>query len=641
MKQIFTVLFLWIFLTSCTSQTLTQTPGKQEFIVNTQSGQDFSGSMELEKTGKVSSSQDILLTANAAGRVASVLVKSGDSVQAGQPLATLEDNIGNYGINLERASNGVERAKINYDSTQIQLEKQILDTETSLLTLQRSLVTLKKNSEQSLIQAEDSLENSQYVSLDSKSALQLEQLDNSIEKSKLDYENKLIVDVETIEGFKSSLKTSFNSFLITLQDVVNFSDELLWITNINKDKNDKYEDFLWSQDSAQKRQSEVQLIELIDIRDGSKLDDIESLVASGNMTENQIIEVIDFINANYEKTKVHLNSLETTLNNSLVSVWQLWQVEISAFSAQINGYQSALQGNYSGFISFGSSAKSFLRTYKNTQSSLAKSIELQEKDRVIQLKNLQSGELSASVGYEKTVIGIEDSITNLETQIQTAQRNLENAKQSSALTLRSLSNAIREAEISYNAAVKEFNKLSITSPINGTVSEVFLDAGQEVWPGVQLFNILSDNTPEVEIAFSMKEKDMIQEGQEVYIDIGSERITGKIYSLSEVADANLNYKSTIIFASGTNLIGNIVTVKVPVKTEKMLLPVNIITTKWNGIGMLQTLSGSTFSEVRVRLWEVFGEYVEVVSCAQDCETLKIVTNDISNFDENKFVITEK
>jgi len=282
--------------------------------------------------------------------------------------------------------------------------------------------------------------------------------------------------------------------------------------------------------------------------------------------------------------------MEQTINNSTISVGQLGQTEMANFTAKINGYQATLQGNYSGFISFGTSAKSFLKTYENNQESIAKGIELQEKDRNIQLKNLQSGQLSASVGYEKTVIGIDDSITNLKTQIETAKRNLDNAKKNYDITLRSLQNAITEAQIGYSSAAKEYAKLTITSPINGTLGDKFIDVGQEVFNGSQLFNILSDNTPEVEISFSLDEKNLVKQGQEVYIDIGKERVTGTIYAISEVADQNLNYKATVVFKSGTNIIGNIVTVKVPVSTGKMLLPLNAIKTQGNDIGFVTTLS---------------------------------------------------
>jgi multidrug efflux pump subunit AcrA (membrane-fusion protein) len=626
---------------SCWSETLSEVSQKQDFIVKTQSGKDFSSRLEIEKTGKVSSSQDILLTANANGRVSSIMVKTGDRVQAGQPIALLEDTLWSYGINLDRASNAVERAQISYDAGKLQLDKQLIDTEENLLTFKRNLVNLEKNSTQTLIQAEDSLQNSQYTWLDSRSSLQLEQLDNNIAKSKLDYETKLTLDAETIDGFSGNLKVSFNSLLISLNDVVDFGDELLGITPINKDKNDRYEDFFGSQNSSQKRESEVLLMELIDIQNGTEIQSLQEILTGANMTEKQILETIDFIDTRYGKIKTFLNSLETTLNNSLLSAGQLWQAEVSAFAGQIDGYQASIQGNSSAFISFSSSTKSFLRTYKDTQNSLAQSLELQKKDREIQLKNLMSGEISASVWYEQTLIGIDENTKNLKAQVETAERNLKNARESYDIDLRSLQNTIAESQISYAAALKEFSKLSITSPISGTVSEVFIDKWQEVSNTAQLFNILSDNTPEVEIAFSVKEKDMVKQGQEVYIDIGSERITGKVYAISEVADVNLNYKSTVVFPSGTSLLGNIVTVKIPASTDKMLIPLNIIQTKGQDIGSVQTLSGSTFSEVRIRLGEVFGEYIEVVSCAKNCSDLRIVTNDISNFDENKFVIIEK
>jgi len=44
-----------------------------------------------------------------------------------------------------------------------------------------------------------------------------------------------------------------------------------------------------------------------------------------------------------------------------------------------------------------------------------------------------------------------------------------------SITLQGLSNAIREAQISYASAAKEYGKLTITSPINGTISEKLID----------------------------------------------------------------------------------------------------------------------------------------------------------------------
>jgi len=57
-----------------------------------------------------------------------------------------------------------------------------------------------------------------------------------------------------------------------------------------------------------------------------------------------------------------------------------------------------------------------------------------------------------------------------------ARNNLKNSQKTKDITLKSLQNAISEAQISYASAQKEYNKLTITSPINGSVSDVFIDA---------------------------------------------------------------------------------------------------------------------------------------------------------------------
>ena len=96
-----------------------------------------------------------------------------------------------------------------------------------------------------------------------------------------------------------------------------------------------------------------------------------------------------------------------------------------------------------------------------------------------------------------------------------------------------------------------------------------------------------------------------------------------------------------MFRSSAWIIGNFVSVEVPIHTKKVLVPINIIKTQWDNIGLVKTLSGSTFEDVRVRMWEMFWEYVEIVSCAKNCEDLNIIMNDTSNFDANKFIIVEK
>jgi len=79
------------------------------------------------------------------------------------------------------------------------LNKSILDSELNLEKAKINYEALKQNTEQNIKKAKNDFTNSDYTNLDSESALNLQKLDNTIEKMHLDYSNMLISDVETIE----------------------------------------------------------------------------------------------------------------------------------------------------------------------------------------------------------------------------------------------------------------------------------------------------------------------------------------------------------------------------------------------------------------------------------------------------------
>jgi len=614
---------------------------KTDFFVETRLWSEFADNSSLEKVWKVSSSQDISLTANTSGRVSSVTVKVGDSVSAGQVIARLDDSIGSLWINLQRSNIAIDRARINYESSEISLDKQIFDARQQLETLKRNLSAANLDAQQNLLQAQDTLLSANIWNIDSQSALRLQQIDNNIEKAQLDYEIKLSADAQQISSYSASLRKDFNALTNYIDDVIDFSDNILWVTVANRNVNKDFDQFLWSQDTQQKIRSKNILRELIDIRESTEYAQYDTILRQWELTNNELFDTINYINSNYELSDDLLTALEQTLFNSTASIWSLSQQQIDAFLWEVNWFQSQSQGIYGAFISFGSSVKTFLETYKDNQASILKSIELQKKDREIQAKTLWSSELNAQTWLERTKINIEDTISNLKSQIASAENTLSNAMKNKDVTLRSLENAISEASVSYAWSAKEFDKLVIRSPINGTISQSFIDVGQEVFSGTNLFNIVSDSTPEVQISFTASERELVARGQQVKVNFSGSEVMWEIYSISDIADENLNYISTIVFDSGINIIGNIVNVMVPISTWEVLLPINIIETQWDDIWLVKTLSWGTISSVRIRMGQVYGEYVELVSCAKQCEQLNIITNDTSNYDANKFNIVQK
>ena len=634
MKKIFIFLFMLFFLVSCWDENndlSDETPKKKEFFIETIKVDELPKQTTIEKIWKISSIQNIILNSNASWRVSSIFVKPWDKVRLWQNLIILEDNLWNYGINLAKASNALEESKINYDSSKINLDKEVFDAEINLEKLKKNLEALKKETKQNIKKAEDDLKNS-------KSVLTLEKLYNNIEKLKLDYDNKIISDNETIEWFKSNLKKDYDSLLIFLNDIIEFSDKLLWVTKKNEDEDDIIEDYLWWKNKIQKWFSEDYLLELIYYRKSSEFIDLWNKLKQNSLAkDSEISNALDVVDSWYEKIKVLLNSLEETLNNSIESIWILWSADISSYIATVNSYQSNLQVNSSSFITFRTSVNSFLRTYEKSQESLLKQIGLLEKDVDILEKSLSSWELWAEVSLEKILINTDNAINDLETQIQIAENDLKNTKKTRDVTLRVLNNSIKQAEINYKQASINYSKLTIKSPINWTVSNIFVDKWQEVSVWTKTVNIVWNSNPEVEVSFKKEDLYFIKQWQEVFLNYDNKSLNWIINSISSVADINLNYKAQIVFSDKVDLIWDLVVVSIPLKLEKPLLPINLVEISWNWRWFLNIYKDNKIVNKEVELGLIYDDKIELNTILDD----DIIINDISNFDENKFELMLK
>lgn len=635
MKKIFTLLVLLLFINSCSNQEIIWENEKKDFLIETKKIADFSNNTFLEKTAKISSSQNINLTSLANARVSTILVKEWNNIKKWQILAKLEDNIWNYWLNLQRAKNWLDRAQINYDSTKINLDKAIFEAELNLDKLNKNLIALKENARENIKLAENDLNNLDYNNIDSKSALELQKFDNTISKAELDYNNKLIADSETIKSFYSSLKKEYTNAMLFMDDIITFSDEILWVTDANKDKNNSFENYLWAKNTIIKNNAEFALKDLIEYREN----EFKNINISSISWDNLILETLLKLEKAYSQTRNLLNLLESTFNNSIESVWSLSNTDISTYIWKVNWYQASVQWNYTAFLAFETSTKSFLRTYLNTQESMLKSLELLKKDREILKKTLTIWWESAEIWYNKTIISSNDSIDSLELQIKSLQNALENAIKTKEVTHRSLNNNIKEAKISYDQALNDYSKLNITSPISWTIAKINIDVWQEVNTQTQAFEIKNNNSSELNISFNKKELDFVSVWKEVLIDYEWKTSTWTIVSISQVADSNLKYLSIVSIPSELNLIWNIVTLKIPIETKYKLLPINIVKINSSWVWILNILEWELIKQIDVKLWEIFWDKIQIIDSLED--NINVITSYVDNFDPDKFILKVK
>ncbi|MCH2188388.1 biotin/lipoyl-binding protein [Candidatus Gracilibacteria bacterium] len=630
-------IIIFTFLSACGGpgeNTLDES--KKDFFVTTQKLSDFGSQTFLTKTSRISSASDITLTSNASGRVQNVFVREGDSISIGQPLFQLEDNIANYYLTLKQAENELERAKINYDSQKITLDKQVSDASLALKRAQIDLDNIQIQASQDILQAQNTRNDSDTTSSESTSSLELKRLEDNIAKSELDYGNTLVSDEQTIEGFKTTLTKDMNAQLIFLDDIIEFADTLLGITDKNDNFADDIDQFLGARDTNQKQDTSTLLRELITFREG----DFQTTYNSPISTEEDIYGVLAILREGYDISKILLNELEETLNNSLSSAGDFSDSDIAGYITTGNGYQTSLQANYTAFVAYENSVDTFLKTYLTAQASLAKGIELLKQDKEILLRNIATGDLNSDAGLEKTLSASQSNIDNLSIALETAQNNLNNAEKTRNVTLRSLQNGINTAQIGYNLALTNYKKLTITSPIDGVMGNILVEIGQDVNNGGGVAQISGQKQNELEISFTRDELPFITLGNEVFLSHNGQTSTGTIFSLSNVADQNLNYASKILFDENIGVSGDVVELQVPIQAPYTLLPLDIVTVLSDSKGSIYVVQSGSIISQDIELGNIYSQFVEFRD-VNILENLDIVTSNVSNFDPNKFELSIK
>lgn len=584
MKKILYILLLSLFLFSCAENEIITEKSSQDFFVEVKKIDDFSKSLNLEKTWKVSSSQDIKLTSQVSWRVGKIYVKEWEEVWKWDIIARLEDNIANYGLALERAQNALDKANINYESTENQLNKGISD--------------LKIN-----------LDNLKFDETNSKSSLELEKIDNSIKKLALDYENLKIQNVQVINGFKNSLWKDLTTFTTFIDDIIDFSDKLLWVTTKNKDENDLFEEFLWAKNISQKQVTENLLRDLISYKQ-NELSKVNYAFEWNSWFNSNLLIIENW----YSLINSLLRNLEDTLDNSIPSIWSLSESDISGYKWNISSFWISFNWNNSWFVWLKNSINSFLDTYRNSEESLLKQIWLLESDKKIYVKWL-------------------------DIKLEIDESTLEEAIKNKELTLRQLDTIITDANISYKQALNNYNKLAITAPISWVVWEIFIDVWQEVWPGTPLFNLSNNSSNEIIISFSKDELAFIDVWNVANVEFDWNTYTWSIYSISNIADSNLKYISRISFTEWVNFIWDVVNVKIPFIANKKLLPINIIKIDSSWKWIINVLVDWKIEQRFIEIWKIYSDKIEIL---EDIDSeLLIITTNVDNFDINKFTLKLK
>lgn len=624
------LILFFLFLISCwKTQVVDEKMVKTDFLIETKNFSELENNYFLEKSSKIEPSSEVDILFETSARVENISIKEWENVISWQKLISLVDNSWNINTNYKQALLNLESAKIQYDTNKISLDKSVLDSEMNLEKLKTSLENTKKSLNQDLLQAKDNLQNSDLTNKNSKSSLDIQKIDNSIEKMELEYKTQLKSNKDKIDSFILNLRKEKDNLKDFYTKVINFWDTLFSVTNPYS--KEKYYEFLWAWSYIQKNEAENSLKEIIEYNKNilSKMD-IKS--------ESDLNKFIDNLDESYKKVKKFLDLTFVTLNNSLTWLENFTDSQKQAFLWELNWYMSSYSWNYSWFISQKSNIIWFLNTYKDSEESLKKQIELVKKDKDISKKIMESSELSSKVSYEKILISSDDTISNLESQIKSAEINLENAKKTREITLKNIENSIKNAELWVEKASIEAWKLVLKAPISWQISKIEATVWQTYNPWVKALTLISSSKRELDIFVSAEDLEKINIWDKVFVDYRWEKLEWEIFSKSNVANETLNYKVKVSLKKQINLIWWVVNVSFVLKSKFPLIPVNFInilsSEKSKKIWEINILKNWKIEKMEVELWEVYGKNIEIKTELD--KNLQIILSDVSNFSEEKF-----
>jgi multidrug efflux pump subunit AcrA (membrane-fusion protein) len=549
---------------------------KKDFLVDVISFDNQDQEVYITKPGKVSGNQDIVVSSQVAGRVKKILKRDWDIVSSEQLVVDIADTIANYGLQVQRAKSAVGRASLQRQQTQISLEKSLVDVSTALDVAKNNQSVTQLSIGQSLKQAELGLSTSvsQWQNL---------QLQFPMEK---------------------------NNLLDLIDKILHQVDTYLWATEKYRSYNDSFEIYLWAKNSSLRNQAEIFLFDLYRIR-------WEVAALPSQVTDlNAISTHIDTLQKGYDASKKLLDSMRDVLINSIAGA-SFPQTVIDGYKSTIEWLNSALQWSKTGLLGYRKQITS------STSSSVWGSV-------------LDVPKTQAEIAYETARISTENAVFSADVGLKSAENNYQSLMKNQNVQIGMAWNAVYEASLSYQDALSRFNNLSVKAPIAGVVGNVLVDVGQEVGPGTPLFTLSSKDQQTIEMYVTADERSYIDKDQFVKIRYDDQEFTGKIMSISSVADRNTLYKVVVAFDDSVSLLGDVASVQLPISLPYIVLPINVVTPVTENKWFVWLLNGTGLQKQPVELGRVWESYVEVLSWIT--QGMNIVVTDVSYFDSRKFTL---
>ncbi len=572
---------------------------KKVFLVETELVGNARDSYVVEKSWRLTAGSTLTMTAESVGEVSNINVKEGTKIKKGMKMITLRDTVNSYDLRVAQALNAISLQDANIENTKVNLDKMVSDSNIAYEQAKRTYDTL-------------------------------------ISKTNLSYDTIVNANQKTFDTLDANYKIYLADIEKNLDQALYQSDQILGLSSTFENTNNNFESQLgarvWSLKVASDNSWGTAMALLADIR-AKKIKIITPDTAQAD---------IELIEKAYAAITKHIDDMIYMLQNNVIS-GSLSQEQNNAWLGIYAWYRASINGWNTGFTAWKNQILTFIKNYKLNELATKVAIESLDRDLTKDELALIEKSSDAKLLYNNTIVDIKDRISAAKLALKQAENTKITALRSRETTLSQLSVGRQSGVISLEQAEREYAKLNISAPFDGSVARVIATPGQRVTLGTPLVEVVS-NLPELIIDLDADIATSLSIWDDVGILVWEVALTGSITAISRVAGNNLLYTTRVAVPGASLYIGTAAKVMFHASKESSLdtptsisLPlraVKIISEQEWEISLLQT--DGTLYKKSVRLWRVAADSVIVDDIIERWSV--IILSDVSNFDPNKFTI---
>lgn len=557
--------FLIFFLASCASEVPTSKKHFETYTVT-------SWSVEWYSTVIAPLESEIMtpLAFKASGRIGEILVREGDTVKAGQILATLSNDEAKTSLSglsevVGFMGEGWVRTSLESLYTErmhmldIGIEKAKLWVDIAKQDLELAEVTLRNS--------KDIFSGSHITS-----AERLSQSEKNLAYRKSSYENtKKLLDTQR-EVIRKNALSSMSYAYVNARNAREFADTILGITDGNKDKNDSYEMYLSVKKSSDKTDADTKFHAFDAVYDPMYTWYNDNIAGKKDVSDALIEEAL---NRSYDvliKEREMLHALASVLENSVTATTfpESMLTELKEKNATfLSTIESSLLSENGGGIKGSLWALQTMNSNISLQlQQLQDAINMAEND----LSMAQAGKGMNESEIAKNIASLETAVSMKNDALRLAQASLNEAEKSRELLIAERNSKISEinaniskVELEKNLAKDALESWILRAPSDGIITKKFMDAGWVIQGGMPLFQFSSQGTSDRFLTVSIP-GNIVKEGDilNIYSLTTGAYYTGEILSYRSSLDMTTNKASAEVHLSGCQEeIGTRMEVRIP------------------------------------------------------------------------------